>query len=196
MADDRGDTTFLVTMATTPLHTRRLTLRAPTGADAGTVHVLAGDRRVAGTTSSIPHPYKRAAAEEWIRSIGDGCATGRFVYAITLRTDGSLIGAASLVVERDRPIGNLGYWIGVPFWNRGYATEAAAELVRHGFESLCLMEIQAIHMTRNPASGRVLQKAGLSPAGSSIDLVRGELEPVERYRIVVDEWRSAHPLDE
>ena len=165
------------------LHTDRLTLRPPVPADAADIHRLAGDRRIASTTSSIPHPYKRAAAEAWIRSIADGAAAGRHVYAMVVEDSGELVGVASLMLERDRPIGNLGYWVGVPYWGRGYATEAARELIRDGFAELGLTEIQAIHMSRNPASGRVLEKLGMIHCGSSIDLVRGELEPVERFRI-------------
>ena len=56
----------------------------------------------------------------------------------------------------------LGYWIGVPWWNRGYATEAGRALLDFGFGTLGLHRIMAHHMMRNPASGRVMQKLGMT----------------------------------
>jgi RimJ/RimL family protein N-acetyltransferase len=68
-----------------------------------------------------------------------------------------------LECEHDRA--ELGYWIGKPFWGRGYATEAARALVQYGFDTLGLHRIYARHLTRNPASGRVLHKIGMTHEG-------------------------------
>ncbi len=62
--------------------------------------------------------------------------------------------------------GELAYFVGVPFWGHGYATEAVREVVRHGFEELGLHRIHSNHFGSNPASGRVLQKADLSYEGT------------------------------
>jgi [ribosomal protein S5]-alanine N-acetyltransferase len=175
-----GDDTGTITMNRT---TARLLLRPLTPADALDVHRLAGDRRVAATTATIPHPYKLAMAQQWIRNVVGHPSSNRYSFAITLRDDATFIGVIGLTVEAERAIGNLGYWIGVPYWNNGYATEAATAVIRYGFEELGLSEIQAIHLSRNPASGRVLAKVGMVHFGSSIDVVRGELEPIERYHI-------------
>jgi RimJ/RimL family protein N-acetyltransferase len=61
----------------------------------------------------------------------------------------------------------MGYWIGREFWGRGYASEAAAALVAHAFGPLGLQRVQAHRFARNPASGRVLEKAGLHLEGRS-----------------------------
>jgi RimJ/RimL family protein N-acetyltransferase len=53
----------------------------------------------------------------------------------------------------------------VPFWNRGYATEASAALIAYGFDELGLNRVLARHITRNPASGRVMSKLGMRPEG-------------------------------
>jgi len=146
--------------------TARLRLRAFTLADATDVQRLAGDRDIASTTASIPLPYEDGVAEQWIAT-----HPRRFEQqmgldlAITQETDGALVGAIGLRFEREHDRAELGYWIGKPYWGRGYATEAARALVEYGFERLELNRIYARHLTRNPASGRVLHKIGMTHEG-------------------------------
>jgi RimJ/RimL family protein N-acetyltransferase len=87
----------------------------------------------------------------------------------------------------------LGYWIGVPFWNRGYCTEATRALVDLGFRSLGLHRIQARHLTRNPASGRVMLTLGMRMEGINRDAMRkhGRFEDLAVYAILADEWVAA-----
>ncbi len=145
------------------LRTARLTLRPFTLADAPGVEELAGAYEVAQSTLLIPHPYPAGAAEEWIGRHEEDFAQNRIHhFAID---DGQLVGAIGLVMKGDA-IAEIGYWIGVPFWGRGYASEAAAEIVRYGFEQCALYRVFACHFTRNPASGRVLQKAGMTYEGT------------------------------
>ena len=106
------------------LRTARLVLRAPAHRDVAAMAALAGDRRVAENTARIPHPYTTADAVGLLNSITQN--GGETVFAIVL--DGALIGMCGL--DR-RPDGvELGYWLGVPFWGRGYATEAARAVNR------------------------------------------------------------------
>ena len=70
-----------------------------------------------------------------------------------------------LELEPENERAELGYWIGKPYWNRGYATEAAKAVVAYSFEVLKLNRIYAYHFTRNPASGRVLEKIGMRYEG-------------------------------
>jgi RimJ/RimL family protein N-acetyltransferase len=95
----------------------------------------------------------------------------------------------SLHVQREHRRGELGYWVGLPFWNCGYATEAAAALMEFGFDELDLNRIQARHMMRNPASGRVMQKLGMRPEGvhRELVLVRGSFEDVAMYALLASE---------
>lgn len=164
------------------LTTDRLLLRPLTPADAAAVQRMADDPAIAGTTARIPHPYELHHARQWIDSITSPGARAR-TWGVTLRSDGTLIGSVSLTFgDEGRPTrATLGYWIGSAHWNQGYATEAARAVVRHGFEEMGLETITAVHLTRNPASGRVLGKLGMRHTGSSFDVVRGELEPVELY---------------
>ena len=85
--------------------------------------------------------------------------------AITLRSDHSLIGAIGLVIKPEQDVAELGYWVGKPWWGQGYATEAAQAIVDHGFRKLGLARIYAQCFSRNPASARVLEKAGMVKEG-------------------------------
>jgi len=154
------------------LETPRLLLRPFALSDAPEVQRLAGAPEVADTTLNLPHPYGEGVAEAWISGHAARFASGEGVnYAITLRGAGALVGSISLLVTRRHRRAELGYWLGVPFWSRGYMTEAAGALVEHGFSLLDLHKIEATHMTRNPASGRVMEKIGMAREG----LLRGHV---------------------
>ena len=86
-------------------------------------------------------------------------------FAITLTTDKDLIGAIELRLDLKNENGELGYWIGKPYWSHGYCTEAARAVVAYGFEVLKLNRIHARHFKRNVPSGRVLEKIGMHYEG-------------------------------
>ncbi len=173
------------------LHTARLILRPFTLADAADVQRLAGAREVASPIPSIPHPYEDGMAETWIGTHPARLADGTGItYAITLAETGELCGAISLMVKSEHQRAELGYWIGVPYWGRGYCTEAAAALRDHGLRSLGLHRIWAVHMARNPASGRVMRKIGMRHEGTlrEHELKWGVFETIECYAILRSEW--------
>ena len=149
------------------LYTERLVLRPFTLADAPDVQRLAGDRDIASTTCAIPHPYEDGMAEEWISTHKARYEEGTGInLAITLKDTHKsektiLIGSTNLRIDPTEKIAELGYWIGKPYWNCGYATEAANVIVTYGFDVIGLTSIHAFYLKRNPASGRVLEKIGM-----------------------------------
>jgi len=173
------------------LTTRRLVLRPFVADDALAVQVLAGAPEVADTTLHIPHPYPAGAAEQWIAThpVTWDAGTG-VTYAITDAGSGVLMGAVGLTIAPPHARAELGYWLGVPYWNRGYCTEGAAAVVAFGFTRLGLHRIQAHYLTRNPASGRVMEKLGMRSEGVSRHAVRkhDRFEDLEMYAILADEW--------
>jgi RimJ/RimL family protein N-acetyltransferase len=147
------------------LQTDRLRLRAFEPSDAPALQDMAGHPEVASTTLTIPHPYGDGVAEAWISNHAGYWEERRLlVLAVTTPADG-LVGAMSLRLRLDHGRGELAYWIGVPFWNRGYATEAARAMMEYGFGELELNRIEALHIMRNPSSGRVMEKLGLKREG-------------------------------
>jgi RimJ/RimL family protein N-acetyltransferase len=154
-------------MRTAPiLDTERLILRSLTLKDAADVQRLAGDYDVASTVPGIPHPYEDGMAEEWIRSCYDRFEKDKALdFAITLRTNSTLIGVIGLKLDRENEKGEIGYWVGKSYWNCGYTTEAARAVVAYGFKVLKLNRIHAYHFKRNAASGRVMEKIGMRYEG-------------------------------
>jgi RimJ/RimL family protein N-acetyltransferase len=171
------------------LRTERLVLRALESADAPRVQELAGAREVALNTLNIPHPYLPAAAEEWIASQDKKRAQGHLDFAID---DGQLVGAIGLRVQNDFERAEIGYWIGKPFWGRGYATEAAAAIIRYGFEKLNLHRIYAGYFSRNEKSARIMIKNGMKYEGTLRQHVKkwDEFVDIVYYGILREEWRS------
>ena len=157
------------------------------------MQLLAGAREVADTTLHIPHPYPAGAAEQWIATHPATWAAGTGVtYAVTDAVTSVLMGAVGLTIMPQHARGELGYWVGVPYWNRGYCTEASRALVELGFSQLALHRIQARHLTRNPASGRVMQKLGMHPEGVNRDAIlkNDRFEDLAVYAILANEWAS------
>lgn len=177
------------------LHTARLTLRPFTADDAFDVERLAGAREIADTTLNIPHPYPHGGAARWIALHRPAWLEGTSVtLAIVANETGKLVGAISLTIKREFGRGELGYWITKDHWGRGYATEASNAILDFGFETLKLHRIQAHHLVRNPASGRVMQKLGMQLEGIERDAVIkwGRHESIVLYSILEPEWRKSH----
>ena len=103
------------------LATERLILRAPCFEDARPIAALANDRRIAVNTLRIPHPYGLADAQSFITAAN--APGGEIVFLIATRS-GTVIGACGIARFGEEPP-EIGYWLGVPFWGHGYATEAA-----------------------------------------------------------------------
>lgn len=171
------------------LETQRLQLRPYSEEDIPELLPLIGAREVAATTMRIPHPYVEQDARQFLDriQIDDEVRLG-----IRLRADGRLIGGVGLRLNRPQEHAELGYWIGVPYWGNGYATEAAREIVRHGFEDMELHRIFASHFKGNGASGRVLAKLGMRYEGCQREHVQkwGQFIDSELYGILRSEWES------
>jgi ribosomal-protein-alanine N-acetyltransferase len=177
--------------ATPTLRTARLLLGNFELEDAADLQRLAGAREIADTTVSIPHPYDLDHAIAWIGQQRREAVRGRATnFAIRLLPRGPLIGSVGLRdIDREHLQAELGFWIGLEWWGHGYAREAAAAIIRFGFESLGLNRIYAHHMVRNPAAGKVLRATGMQQEGRLRQRVRkwGVYEDVMLYAIIRDD---------
>jgi RimJ/RimL family protein N-acetyltransferase len=175
------------------LHTERLILRPFVPGDAAEVHRIVSDREIAYNTAHIPHPYPEGMALEWIERVMARWLTGESaVFAATERGAGRIVSAVGLEIEPPHRRAELGYWVARPFWNCGYASEGARAVVAFGFRELGLHRIAAHHYARNAASGRVLQKIGMTWEGKMRKhiLKWGEFEDIELYGILSDEVKA------
>lgn len=147
-------------------NTARLLLRSFAPEDAPAITRLAGAKQIAATTLRIPHPYSEEDAKTFLATAEEDYASGGSVsFAIALRPAGELCGAIGLQKAAAHNHAELGYWIGLPFWNKGYATEAARAVVVFGFQELLLSRIFAQVFAGNVSSQRVLEKLGMRHEG-------------------------------
>ena len=174
------------------LVTERLALRELRDTDAQAIASGAGDRRVAKYLIQVPTPYPPALAKRWLIGRREWWDLGRGVtLAITRRDEPDrLLGTASLRrYARDRRA-ELGYWLAVPAWGQGIATEAVRAMVDYGFRELVLARIYAQVIDGNAASLRVLEKLGMVHEGVKRQHVRKghRLHDVVLYGMLRSEW--------
>ena len=177
------------------LVTERLVLRPFTAVDASTVEELAGNRAIADTTLNIPHPYPKGAAALWIATHSQAFEKGEGITLSVCKLNEThrIIGAIGIAIDPPHARGELGYWIAADEWGNGYATEASRAMISYGFSTLGLHRIQARHFTRNPSSGRVMQKLGMKFEGINREAFRkgNSFEDTAMYSILENEWRAA-----
>ena len=161
-------------------------LRAPRLADVKAIVRLVGDRRIAENTARIPHPYGADDAEQFLANVNR--REGEATFAIVLK--GELIGMCG--VELREGAAEIGYWLGVPYWNHGYATEAVRAVIDHAFRDLEHEVLQAGARVSNPASRRVLEKCGFQWTGVGLYRIRAikSSAPLDRFRLDRGLWAS------
>ena len=143
--------------------TERLILRPWAETDAGDLYRYAKDDRVGPIAGWPPHSSVDNSAEI-IRTVFSAPET----YAVCLKEDNRAIGSIGLMIgaRSDKEIpdteGEIGYWIGVPFWGRGYIPEAVREIQRHAFEDLGCTALWCGYYDGNGKSKRVQEKCGFT----------------------------------
>jgi len=178
------------------VRTARLLLRSFEREDVPTIVRLAGAKEIAATTVRIPHPYAEDDARTFLAVANEDFRAGRSVtFAISASPGREICGAVGLAIAEAHRHAELGYWIGVPFWGRGYATEAASAAVAFGFETLQLRRIYAHHFAGNTASQRVLEKIGMRQEGRSRQHIQkwDRFVDLENYGMLAEEFRASEP---
>ena len=143
------------------IKTDRLILRPIGDRDAQNISTLAGDIDIARMTSTIPYPYPVISADFFIMTNRENRRRGLcYNYAVTLRDNDQLMGVVGVFRRGEDTALELGYWIGKPYWNQGYTTEACSAVLREAQQSLGVTRIVAGVFVDNPASLKVLMKLG------------------------------------
>lgn len=174
------------------LTTARLLLRPFADADAGPIYALQSNPRVLRYWDSPPwqEPQRAERFLQVCRQMAlDGTGTR---LAIERASDGAFLGWCTLARwNPDFRSASLGYCLGESAWGHGYATEAAAALLRWAFDTLDLNRVQAEVDTRNVASARVLEKLGFVREGTLREdcVVNGDVSDSWVYGLLRREWR-------
>lgn len=176
------------------LATDRLILRPLDRGDIDSIVEHVNDWDVARFTSSIPYPYDRKMAEDFVAAHEAEMSETNRVFVITRKSDSQLVGCIGLMPHHDaagKEIGvEFGYWLGKAFWRQGFATEAVGRLARFIFETTKVPEIWASVVPINDASAKVLDKNGFVVVGAGqVDSdVRGHPLPVILRKLTRTDW--------
>ena len=106
----------------------------------------------------FPHPYTLDDARQWIGVASTADPTTDLAIVV----DGAAVGGIGLVLGQDigRVSAEIGYWLGADHWGRGLATQAVRAFTAWAFERFAIQRLFAMVLEWNPASARVLEKAG------------------------------------
>lgn len=174
------------------LLSERLVLRAPHTDDIEALAHLANNANVATMVSRMPHPYTAKDAADFVRRTTAG-EIGKCLYAITKAENGAFLGCCGVEPSADEATVEIGYWLGEPYWNQGYMTEAAHALIDMVFRTRPhVNQIDARCRVTNIASRRVIHKCGFQFQGSGLaaSLALGSTVPVEWFRLDRRTWMS------
>jgi [ribosomal protein S5]-alanine N-acetyltransferase len=147
------------------------------------------DNRVSAAHQSVSQTEKR------LTKIVSDYKNEEFCYwAIKLKESAELIGEIDLY-DIDKVTGNceVSYSLGYEWWNKGYGTEALRAIVEFGFRHMNLHKISAAHNTDNPASGRIMSKAGMVQEGTIRDMIRNSKDQYKDcavYGILQEDYRK------
>src|SRR5215471_17696201 len=169
------------------LETDRLALRRPTLADVKAIAQLANDRRIAENTRRLPHPYGQEHAVAFVRAVAGEASETAFL----IEHNHAAIGMVGINWgAKDAP--ELGYWLGVAHWGRGFATEAARAAIDFFFEETDAELLYAAARVANPASRNILEKCGFQWNGVELHRFEalGSSTPVDSFRLSRGVWSS------
>lgn len=185
---------MLTHKGTQTIHTQRLTLRRFTVDDAQAMYEnWANDERVTRYLTWPPHQspeVSRQILEIW-QAEYDKSST----YRWALEYERAPVGSIDVVrLDERSEWAELGYCIGCRYWGRGLMTEAAKAVIDYLFSGVGLNRIEIAHAVKNPASGRVAQKCGLTFEGTKREFYKtstGELLDISGYSVLRREWARA-----
>jgi RimJ/RimL family protein N-acetyltransferase len=145
--------------------TERLLLRPGWAEDAPALTRAVAHEDIVRNLAQLPWPYREADARWYLDNL-HGMGAPEFLI-FERHGARALVGAVGLHEDPDAPDGppEIGYWIAPEHWGKGYATEAAAAVIRAARDTLRLRTVSSAYFIDNPASGRVLQKLGFRPTG-------------------------------
>lgn len=177
------------------MQTERLILRSWCEADAESLYEYAKDERV-GPIAGWPVHTGVENSREIIRTALSADET----YAVCLKEDNRAIGSIGLLIGKKSNLdlpeseGEIGYWIGVPFWGRGLIPEAMRELIRHAFDDLHLERLWCGYFDGNEKSKRAQEKCGFVYHHTNQDIHWELMDDIRTEHITCLEKQYARPL--
>lgn len=176
------------------IETGRLVLRAPRPADLDSCAELLGDYEVARMLSRVPYPYDLEAGRSYLaRSVERWQdIAGADELGFHVDHDGRMIGGMGFKKLQATP--EIGYWLGRPYWGRGFMSEAVEAAVTWLFEHTDHERLAGEAMTENSGSLKVLEKLGFRHVGEvgCASVSRGATVPALRMEVTKTEFLNGH----
>ena len=181
------------------LETRRLALRPWEETDAERLHELASNPAVGQAAGWPPH----SSAEESLRVIRE-VFSAPDTFAIILKEENAPCGSINIMnsensnVELAEGEGEIGFWLGAPYWGRGYMTEALAEILRYGFEERGLSRLWCAYFEGSGRSKRVQEKRGFKFHHTERDIfwkLTGDVRTMHVCLLEKGDWLAASKAD-
>jgi RimJ/RimL family protein N-acetyltransferase len=166
------------------ISTQRLELRALIDSDLNELVERCNFYEISKQTSSLPYPYTLEFAQSRLKLLQSGFLDrSRLVWVIVLKQTNEIIGEIGIHWREESQSMEVGYWISVGFWGKGYATESLKEVLQFGKEEKIARFIYGTHFTDNPASGRTMRKSGMQLEGEEVSIKNQEgiLKNLNRY---------------
>lgn len=164
------------------LQSERLIFRQLQPEDVPLIVEMAGDYDVSKMTLNIPYPYPTEVAVEFVehshKTWEDDTA---YSFALVLQENNQFIGVIGLRPNMRHNRGEVGYWVGKSYWGKGYMTEALKRVIQFAFEELELNRVGASYLIHNPASGRVMEKAGMKHEGTFLKYYTRDDVPLDLH---------------
>ncbi|QUS56183.1 GNAT family N-acetyltransferase [Pseudovibrio brasiliensis] len=175
--------------AGSPQDTARLVVDRARKDDVADILFLANNRRIAEKLTNMPHPFTYEDAKALVKRC-EVQLPSQATFAIRMKNTGRFIGAIGFnPLAEDFGAVHLGYWVGEPFWNQGYATEAVQSVIEFAFAN-GVKELSASCRVSNPASHRVLTKCGFKQDGATKLHSLGAMAVVDatRFTLTRTQW--------
>ncbi|MEP3430097.1 MAG: GNAT family N-acetyltransferase [Roseibium sp.] len=176
-------------MSFSGIRSERLLLRAPALHDIQECAELLGDYEVAKMLSRVPYPYDLELGKAYLGRASENWNEPHLAEELVFHIDhdGQMFGGLSFKKLQETP--EIGYWLGRPYWGKGFMSEAVSAAIGWLFQNTGHACVVSEAMTENPASLKVMEKLGFRVIGevgcasvsraSTIPGIRTELSRVD-----------------
>ncbi|MBU4308842.1 MAG: GNAT family N-acetyltransferase [Nanoarchaeota archaeon] len=184
------------------LETKRLILRTPKISDWKDIVEGIGNLKVSKNVSSVPYPYKKKDALDWInKQIKESKKKKKkgYSFVIELKSEKKIIGGSGLhKLNLENGTAETGSWIAEPYWRKGFATEAKIAINNFAFDKLKLIRLESRSFIDNKASNQMSKKLGLKLEGtlrqSEKCKATRKVHDANIWGILKEGWKKKHKI--
>ncbi len=183
------------------LETKRLILRTPRISDWKDIVEGIGNLKVSKNISSVPYPYKKKDALEWIdKQIKNSKKKKKeYSFVIELKSEKKVIGGSGLhKLDLENKTAETGSWIAKPYWRKGFATEAKIAVNDFAFNKLKLRRLESRAFVENKASNEMSKKLGLKLEGTlrkaDKSKATSKTHDLNIWGILKEDWKKKHKI--